>query len=201
MGLRLWLYLPSVGLQGAVNSAHPEVRVCFDFPGFFKRVFLTSGPVSQRPPPNRTDCRSQWRKFKSRRTVAAEIARITYENMLLGSAPCFAPSLFAFPCRIKTSTTYCSSHKSNCESTSPAHFISCLHGVCACLCWPGTSRGDQAGARGIGKGTEIKCPFPYSIPQGGEELEYLSIPDLARHPRAQNIILKFIFYIFKSFTF
>ena len=64
MGLRLWLYLPSVSLQGAVNRIHPEARVCFDFPAFSKEFS---------------------------RTVAAAIARITYENMLLGSAPCFSP--------------------------------------------------------------------------------------------------------------
>ena len=85
--------------------------------------------------------------------------------------------MFAFPCRIKTSITYPSSHKSKSESTSQHYFFSGLHGVCACLCWPGTSRGDQeAGARGTGKGTEIKYPCLYSIPQGGEGLEYLCIP-------------------------
>ena len=100
----------------------------------------------------------------------------------------FVPSLFAFPCRIKTSRTSCSSRQSNCDSTSQDQFISWLHGVCACLCWPGTSRGDQeAGARGTGKGHGDKVSV--SMPQGGEELEYLGIPDLARPAQPQNIIL------------
>ena len=81
-----------VFFQGAVNRVHLKPAL-FWRPRFFKRVFLTSGPVSQRPPPNRADCRSQWRKLKSRRTVAAEIARTTYENMLPGSAPCFLPQV------------------------------------------------------------------------------------------------------------
>ena len=143
--------------------------------------------MSQRSPPNRTDCRSQRRKSPSRRTVAAETARITYENVLPGSAPYFAPSLFAFPCRIKTSTTYCSSHQSNSELTSQYHFICCLHGVCACLCLTGTSRGDQeAGARSTGKGHGSKVSISIVFFQGGEELEYLGIPDLALHPRTQK---------------
>ena len=29
MGLRLWLYLPSVGLQGAVNRVHSEASSVF----------------------------------------------------------------------------------------------------------------------------------------------------------------------------
>ena len=105
----------------------------------------------------------------------------------------FVLSLFAFPCRIKTSRTSCSSHESNCESTSQDQFISWLHGVCACLCWPGTSRGDQeAGARGTGKGHGDKVSL--SMPQGGEDLEYLGIPDLARPAQPQNIILQYIQY-------
>ena len=57
-------------------------------------------------------------------------------------------------------------HKSKCELSSQHHFISCLHGVYARLCWPGTSRGDQeAGARGTGKGhrdkvSHLYIPFP-----------------------------------------
>ena len=102
----------------------------------------------------------------------------------------FADSKFAFPCRIKTSTTYCSSHKSNSESTSQHHFISCLHGVCACLCWPGTSRGDQeAGARGTGKGHGNKVSISIGFFPRRRRVGISRYPRLGPTPSNPKIIL------------
>ena len=113
----------SVGLQGVVKRVNPEAIFVLTSPLFQKS--FPHWPVSQRPPPNRTDCGSQWRKFKSQRTVAVEIAWKTYLKTCYSEVhyvfdPVCVPFLVY---RIKTLRTSCSSHEWNCESTSQDQFI------------------------------------------------------------------------------